>query len=228
MWRYRRTIWRSIFPLAGALLTGCQSPSPAFDPFMAGRSTIPPPATASPSAPTYPSAPGASTASPPPSSYPPPGTAAPAGSAPPNSYLPGGGFSVPQSSLPPPSRGAQTAQSGPPAPQAFDASGVTGPLSQSSATVTASASSSGTPWREKGPSASAEQEFASTGSNRSVSREPSIKIVEPASAPRKRPSASISKADLSQPLPTADPADNRRVAPSKVEPIDIDTLPDSN
>jgi hypothetical protein len=99
-------------------LFGCQAPAAPFDPFMAGRTTIPPPGTAAPAitvpattAPYYETAPpvvtvpGASTI------YPPPGvTAAPV----PTSALPPAGsgrfprgITVPQASTPKPGNAAQ-------------------------------------------------------------------------------------------------------------------------
>lgn len=88
-----------------AVLAGCQTPQAPFDPFLQGRTTIPPPATATPAtvpgtaapaiAPPGAAAPAIVPANPAPitpipSTAPAPGTSNPA-------YLPGSGFSYPQS-----------------------------------------------------------------------------------------------------------------------------------
>jgi hypothetical protein len=92
---------------------GCQTPAAPFDPFLAGRSTIPPPGTAvpAPASPYYNGAPPTVTVPAPGATYTSPGAvpaAAPVISTPPAGagQLPRG-ISVPQSSKPAPSDGSQ-------------------------------------------------------------------------------------------------------------------------
>jgi hypothetical protein len=84
----------------GASASGCQSPSAPFDPFLAGRTTIPPPSTAAApaaAAPYYPAAPAADA---PPTIYTPPGST-PAAVPATQNYLPRSGMSFPQSQASP-------------------------------------------------------------------------------------------------------------------------------
>jgi hypothetical protein len=151
-------------------LAGCQSPAAPFDPFLAGRTTIPPPGTAAPAtaapyynaAPPVVSVPGASTV------YPPPGVTP--GPVPASSLPPAGsgrfprGITVPQAST-------QTARDGAALAgwQPADSSDLSD--LRDSAT-TASRDDGAVPQSSSGVVRASHQE---------ASREPPIRIVEPTS-----------------------------------------------
>ncbi len=92
--------WTAVVALIVGAAAGCQSPQAAFDPFMAGRTTIPPPSTAAApagAAPYYPAGPAAGA---PPTIYTPPGSI-PAAVPATQNYLPRGGMTFPQSQASP-------------------------------------------------------------------------------------------------------------------------------
>jgi hypothetical protein len=105
--RSGRNLMLGVWLVAAAMISGCQTPAAPFDPFLAGRNTIPPPGTAVPAAasPYYNAAPPTVTVPAPGATYTAPGAvpvAAPVISPPAagGGQLPRG-ISVPQSNNPP-------------------------------------------------------------------------------------------------------------------------------